>query len=73
MQSWLKRLFSWIHEAKLFWLTLIILIPCLAFLPNFTEPRIRLIGLVLQLSGIFTVFIGISSFADLTIRCSQRL
>jgi hypothetical protein len=64
MLDWLKRILIWLWKAKLIWLALAVLFACflIAFYPKSNESnesRIRIMGLILQLVGISTVFIGI--------------
>lgn len=62
MINWLKRLWNWLTEPKLLWLTLVVLIGSFlcAFFPVTNEPRIRIVGLALQLFGVMTVAWGVS-------------
>jgi hypothetical protein len=64
MANWLKRVYIWLCKAKYLWLALSVLLFFLlfgffGFYPESNESRIRMMGLILQLFGIFTVFKGI--------------
>ena len=67
MRNWLRRVASWLAEAKLLWVAtgipIAFLLPVL-FL-QLTEPQTRLVGLLLQLLGLSTVLHGISQTSRL--------
>lgn len=58
---WIRSLWFWLKELRLFWLALLVVALALGFSlrPGATEPEIRLVGLVLQVLGIGTVAWGI--------------
>ncbi len=62
MPSYLRRLIAWLFGPRLLWFFLSVTLFCsiIAFFPNVSEPRLRIIGLLLQLCGIGTVLKGIS-------------
>ena len=62
MSPWVKRLASWLREARLFWIGLLVLAAGISFaiFLDLPEPYIRFTGLVLQLMGLYTVLHGIS-------------
>ena len=59
--SWVRLFWSWLAEARLFWMALLVLL--FAFLLSFSsgasEIHVRITGLILQWLGIGTVAIGI--------------
>lgn len=58
--SWTRALVRWLWEARLAWLAVAtLLVAALVVADNPTEPRIRLMGLALQILGIGTVAWGI--------------
>ncbi|WP_281184846.1 hypothetical protein [Trichlorobacter lovleyi] len=58
----LKDMKRWLAEMKYAWISLgvVLVALCAAVRPSSTEPQIRIIGLILQLLGIWTVIWGIS-------------
>ncbi|MDS4031854.1 MAG: hypothetical protein RKO66_17540 [Candidatus Contendobacter sp.] len=61
LYNWLRAIFHWLLEARIFWLALFVATGALLFAvrKGATEPEIRLTGLVLQILGIATVAWGI--------------
>jgi outer membrane murein-binding lipoprotein Lpp len=61
LYRWLRALLSWLCEARLFWLAAGVVIAAMLYVARkgFTEPEIRITGLVLQILGIGTVAWGI--------------
>jgi hypothetical protein len=62
MTKWLLRIWLWLKEPRLLWFSLLVLFLSMlcALLPAPTEPRLRIVGLFLQLSGIGSVVWGLS-------------
>lgn len=60
--SRIKRLWSWLAEARYAWLATVVIVVALvvSLRPNTSESAIRLTGLVLQVLGVGTVIWGIS-------------
>jgi len=58
---WLRALFFWLLEARIFWLALLVAGGAIACVtqPCVTEATIRIVGMLLQLLGIGTVAWGI--------------
>ena len=61
MGVWLTSFFRWLMHGRLFWLALFVatFALALAFTPGTSEQRIRVIGWLLELSGLATVAWGI--------------
>ena len=61
MRLWIQAIWRWLWEGRLAWLTLGVVIIAIAAIDvfGFTEPSIRIAGLILQLLGIGTVAWGI--------------
>jgi hypothetical protein len=61
--QWVKATIHWIARAKALWVGLgIVLLVCIlgSYIPRPWEDRLRYIGLVLELCGIFTVIFGLN-------------
>lgn len=61
MIQWVRALLHWIVEPRLFWLCAFVVVTSAGFalLGGASEPKIRVIGLLLQLCGIGTVAWGL--------------
>jgi hypothetical protein len=61
LYRWIKALINWIAEPRLFWLCLFVIVisVCFVFLGGTSEPKIRIIGMILQLCGVVTVAWGV--------------
>jgi hypothetical protein len=59
--NWLRRLRSWLLEASLVWIAMLIIAGALAlsFRPGSSELHVRIAGMVLQWLGIGTVALGL--------------
>jgi hypothetical protein len=57
MIRFVRGIWGWLTEPRLFWLTVTVLLAAvaLAFWPETTEPRVRITGWVLELFGLGTV------------------
>ena len=58
---WVRALLRWIGEPRLFWLCAFVVVASVAFalFGGVSEPKIRIIGMLLQLCGIGTVVWGL--------------
>jgi len=66
--SWIKRKWSWAKQKPLFWSNLLFLAAVVAVIwvwpaPNASDLRVRLLGMVLQLVGIATVWLDLTDAA----------
>lgn len=61
MIQWVRALLRWIVEPRLFWLCTFVVAASVGFVlfGGISEPKIRIIGLLLQLCGIGTVACGL--------------
>lgn len=61
MIRFVRGIWNWLTEPRLFWLTVTVLLAAmaLAFWPETTEPRVRITGWVLELFGLGTVGWGL--------------
>ncbi|MGI9068953.1 MAG: hypothetical protein ACR2HX_21435 [Pyrinomonadaceae bacterium] len=61
LYRWLRALWSWLAEARDFWLAVVVVVVAILLVARkgVTEPEIRITGLVLQILGIGTVAWGI--------------
>ena len=66
--SWIKRKWSWAKQKPLFWWNTVFAATLVAVIwvwpaPNSSDLRVRLLGMVLQLIGILTVWHDLTSAA----------
>ena len=66
--NWIKRKWSWAKQKPLFWSNLLFLTAIMAVIwvwpaPSASDLRVRLLGMVLQLVGILTVWHDLTAAA----------